>query len=207
MNMTKKISQTNEIFRIAIAQLNPIVGDIEGNLAKARAARAKAADKQADLIIFPPCFISGQPLHGLALSESFITKCHWAIGELMHDTDDGKLSVLLSSIPRDFDGHYASTYNCILDNGQICPSSSAGIFDTRGLGVGFFGYWTEHSWKKRLRKAQFIINDWCYPYHRLESEKRLEAARYYMAQSGQPFVHINLFGGQDGLAFDGFHLT
>ena len=50
-----------DVLRIAVAQLNPTVGDIAGNLAKARAARADAARQGADLVLFTELFIAGYP--------------------------------------------------------------------------------------------------------------------------------------------------
>ncbi|MGZ5924827.1 MAG: nitrilase-related carbon-nitrogen hydrolase, partial [Rhizomicrobium sp.] len=54
-------------FRIALAQLNPVMGDIHGNLTKARAARAEAARARADLILFSELFIVGYPPEDLVL--------------------------------------------------------------------------------------------------------------------------------------------
>ncbi|MCB1460728.1 MAG: NAD+ synthase, partial [Nitratireductor sp.] len=67
--MTKKAqSKTDrDVLRIAIAQLNPTVGDVAGNLALARNARADAARMQADLIVFTELFISGYPPEDLVL--------------------------------------------------------------------------------------------------------------------------------------------
>ena len=56
--MSTEISQT---LRIAIAQLNPVVGDIAGNIALARQARRDAARENADLVLFTELFISGYP--------------------------------------------------------------------------------------------------------------------------------------------------
>jgi NAD+ synthase len=57
--------------KIAIAQLNPIVGDIAGNMDKARAARAEATAAGADLIAFPELFVTGYPPEDLVLKPAF----------------------------------------------------------------------------------------------------------------------------------------
>uniref|UniRef100_UPI00397B9E28 nitrilase-related carbon-nitrogen hydrolase n=1 Tax=Salmonella sp. SAL4435 TaxID=3159890 RepID=UPI00397B9E28 len=54
-------------FKLALAQLNPVVGDIGGNLKKARAARAEAAAKDADLIAFTELYLTGYPIEDLVL--------------------------------------------------------------------------------------------------------------------------------------------
>ncbi|MDU6730640.1 MAG: nitrilase-related carbon-nitrogen hydrolase, partial [Bradyrhizobium sp.] len=48
-----------DVFRITLAQLNPTVGDVAGNAARAREARAKAAADGADLVVLPELFMAG----------------------------------------------------------------------------------------------------------------------------------------------------
>lgn len=55
--MTERLNE----FAVTLAQLNPTLGDIEGNAAKARAARAQAKSDGADLVLFPELFIAGYP--------------------------------------------------------------------------------------------------------------------------------------------------
>ena len=61
-----------DILRIAVAQLNPTVGDVAGNLAKAREARAEAARQGADLVLFTELFIAGYPPEDLVLKPAFL---------------------------------------------------------------------------------------------------------------------------------------
>ncbi len=68
--MTKKPAP--DVLRIAVAQLNPTVGDVAGNLAKAREARADAARQGADLILFTELFIAGYPPEDLVLKPAFL---------------------------------------------------------------------------------------------------------------------------------------
>ena len=65
---------------IALAQLNPTLGAINANLAKAREARATA--KVADLILFPELFICGYPPEDLVLRPAFVAACKVAVEEL-----------------------------------------------------------------------------------------------------------------------------
>ncbi|HMT14119.1 MAG TPA: nitrilase-related carbon-nitrogen hydrolase, partial [Aestuariivirga sp.] len=69
-----------ERLTIALAQLNPTVGAISANLAKARAAVAQARD--ADLVLFPELFICGYPPEDLVLRQSFVAACRDAVTEL-----------------------------------------------------------------------------------------------------------------------------
>ena len=82
---------------IAVAQLNATVGDIAGNLERARAARAEAAREAADVIAFPELFIAGYPPEDLVLKPAFQSACRTAIEELARETADGGPSVLIGT--------------------------------------------------------------------------------------------------------------
>ena len=64
-----------DTLRIAIAQLNPTVGDVGGNLAKARDALADAARQGADILLLTELFISGYPPEDLVLKPAFLKSC------------------------------------------------------------------------------------------------------------------------------------
>jgi NAD+ synthase len=62
---------TEPKFTISLAQLNPTVGDVTGNAAKARVARDKARADGADLVVLPELFICGYPPEDLVLKPAF----------------------------------------------------------------------------------------------------------------------------------------
>ena len=72
---------------IAVAQLNPIVGDVAGNLERARAARARAARDKADIVAFSELFIAGYPPEDLVLKPAFQAACRAAVEAFAGDTD------------------------------------------------------------------------------------------------------------------------
>src|SRR5690348_3535681 len=74
---------------IALAQLNPTVGAIAANLAKARQAYGEAKDKGADLVLYSELYICGYPPEDLVLRPSFVAACRHAVEELARDTMDG----------------------------------------------------------------------------------------------------------------------
>eukprot|EP01032_Pedospumella_encystans_P007152 gene7152-8578_t len=92
MSEANKIS---DVLRIAVAQFNPTVGDVAGNLAKARAARADAAGQGADLLLLTELFISGYPPEDLVLKPAFLKACLQAIEALAADTADGGPGVIV----------------------------------------------------------------------------------------------------------------
>src|SRR5208337_1246105 len=71
---------------IAVAQLNPIVGDVAGNLERARTARAEAARDGADIIAFSELFIAGYPPEDLVLKPAFQAACRAALEALARET-------------------------------------------------------------------------------------------------------------------------
>src|SRR5213078_501786 len=82
-------------FRIALAQLNPVMGDIAGNLARARAARKEAAG--ADVILFSELFIVGYSPEDLVLKPALQADARAAVEELVRDTEDGGPAILMGA--------------------------------------------------------------------------------------------------------------
>src|SRR3984893_18921770 len=82
---------------LAIAQLNPTVGDIPGNAEKARRARASAAADGAELVIFPELFIAGYPPEDWVLKPAFQAACRAAVETLARETGDGGPAVLIGT--------------------------------------------------------------------------------------------------------------
>src|SRR5450755_293623 len=88
---------TETTFTITLAQLNPTVGDVAGNAAKARAARDKAKADGADLLVLPELFITGYPPEDLVLKPAFQAACRAAIETLARETADGGPAMLVGS--------------------------------------------------------------------------------------------------------------
>ncbi len=86
-----------DILRIAIAQLNPTFGDVAGNLARAREARADAARQGADLVLFTELFLAGYPPEDLVLKPAFLKACESAAEAIAADTADGGPGVIIGT--------------------------------------------------------------------------------------------------------------
>src|SRR6202012_328342 len=91
------MSERTAEFKITLAQLNPAVGDVEGNAAKARAAREKARADGADLLVLPELFLAGYPPEDLVLKPAFQSACRAATEDLARETADGGPAVLIGT--------------------------------------------------------------------------------------------------------------
>src|SRR6188474_820922 len=93
--MSKAITDT---LRIALAQLNPVVGDLVGNAARLRKARAEAAARGADLVVYPELFITGYPPEDLVRKPAFAAAARSAVVTLAAETADGGPAVIVGTI-------------------------------------------------------------------------------------------------------------
>ena len=106
-----------DTIRIAVAQIDSVVGDVAGNLQRARSARAEAAAGGADLIVFPELYVAGYPPEDLVLKPAFQDACRAAIEALVADTADGGPGVVIGGPWRD----EGRVYNAVVlgDGGRI----------------------------------------------------------------------------------------
>jgi NAD+ synthase len=223
-------------FAITLAQLNPTVGDVTGNAAKARAARAQARAEGADLVVFPELFIAGYPPEDLVLRPAFQAACRTAVEDLARDTADGGPAVLIGS-PWVEDG---KLYNAcaLLDEGRIAALRfkanlpNYGVFDEkrlfargpaagpvtiRGVRIGVpicEDIWLEESedYENVVEclaetGAEILVVPNGSPYARGKTDLRLSIAVARVTESGLPLVYLNQVGGQDELVFDGASFT
>src|SRR6267378_181557 len=226
--MTERAAQ----FSITLAQLNPTVGDVTGNAAKARAARAQARADGADLVVLPELFIAGYPPEDLVLKPAFQSACRAAVEGLARDTADGGPAMLIGS-PWVEDG---KLYNAcaLLDEGRIAAIRfkanlpNYGVFDekrlfargpaagpvtVRGVRVGVpicEDIWLEESedYENVVEclaetGAEILVVPNGSPYARDKTDVRLSIAVARVTESGLPLVYLNQVGGQDELVFDG----
>src|SRR5438270_9824161 len=106
-----------DTFRIALAQLNPVMGDIAGNLGKARAARAEAAKAGADLVLFSELYVVGYPPEDLVLKPALQEDVRDSVQSWARETADGGPAVLVGA-PWVEEGHLHNAC-LLLDEGGI----------------------------------------------------------------------------------------
>jgi NAD+ synthase len=216
---------------IAVAQLNPIVGDVFGNLECARKARSQAARDGADVIAFSELFMAGYPPEDLVLKPAFQSACRTAVEALARETDDGGPAVLIGT-PWLEDGKLYNAY-ALLAYGRVeamrykVNLPNYGVFDEkrvfasgplpgpisyRGVRLGLpvcEDTWTDWGDYEDVVEcltetgAELLIVPNGSPYWRGKAEVRLNVSVQCVTQAGLPLIYVNQLGGQDELVFDG----
>ncbi len=221
--MTRNIKDK---FKLALAQLNPVAGDIEGNVAKAREARAGAARGGADLIVFTELYLTGYPIEDLVLKPALQKAAREACEALARDTADGGPAMLVG-LPW---GEAPFVYNAValLDRGRIeavrykYNLPNYGVFDEkrvfapgplpqpiefRGVKLGVpvcEDIWSEEACEAlKLEGAELLIVPNGSPYWMDKQEVRYGVAETRVAETRLPLAYVNQVGGQDELVFDG----
>jgi NAD+ synthase len=215
-----------DTFRLALAQLNPTMGDIAGNLAKARASRAEAARLGADAVMYPELFLAGYPPEDLVLKPAFQDACRAACEALAAETSDGGPAVLVG-LPWAEGGLVYNAF-ALLDGGAVAAVRfkvdlpNYGVFDekrvfapgalpgpvmVRGIRIGIPV--CEDIWGDEIVEclaetgSEMLLVPNGSPYWGGKTEERLNIAVARINESGLPLVYLNQVGGQDELVFDG----
>ena len=209
--------------RIALAQLNPVVGDITGNLARARAARDTAKD--ADLILFSELFITAYPLEDLVLKPALVADARAAIEALAAETKTGP-AILIGAPWKDGGRLYNACL--LLEGGRIAGHTfkvdlpNYGVFDEkrvftagpmpqpfnfRGIKIGVpvcEDIWTD-TVARHLADAgaEILAVPNGSPFEAGKEDLRIALANSRVKETGLPLIYLNQLGGQDELVFDG----
>ena len=221
-----KVSPKRDSLRLALAQLNPVVGDIDGNLKKARAARAEASAKGADLIAFTELYLTGYPIEDLVLKPAFQQAAREACEAFARDTSGGGPAVLIG-LPW-AEGPFVYNAVAYLDRGRIeavrlkynlpnygvfdekrvfAPGPLPEPIDVRGVSLGVpvcEDIWSEEACRALAKAgAGLLIVPNGSPYWMDKQGQRYSIAQARIAETGLPLAYVNQVGGQDELVFDG----
>jgi NAD+ synthase (glutamine-hydrolysing) len=214
----------SEPLRVALAQMNATVGDIEGNAAKIRELTTRARDEGAALVVFPELALTGYPPEDLLLKTHFVDRAGAALDELARETEG---IVALVGFPERADDVYnaaavladgavAATYRkmflpnySVFDEHRYFQAGSRpALVEVNGVAVGLTI--CEDIWEpgppatsEALAGAQVIANLSASPYHAGKGLEREHMLTQRARDNIAGVVFCNLVGGQDELVFDG----
>jgi NAD+ synthase (glutamine-hydrolysing) len=216
--------------RIALAQVNATVGDLDGNSALIASWTGRAFDEGAHLVVFPEMVLTGYPVEDLALRESFASASRAALSALAARLDaegHGSVAAVVSYLDRDEVGprdavavlsegrivatqfkHHLPNYGVFDERRLFKPGNSLDIVRLHGLEVGMViceDIWQEGGPISALGAAgvDLVVSPNASPYERNKDDVREPLVARRAAEAGAPLVYVNLVGGQDDLVFDG----
>ena len=208
---------------LTLAQINPTVGDINGNLSVIRERWARA---EGDLIAFPELCISGYPPDDLLLKPSFLDAVDAAVKTLVTESKQHDTAILISVPHRKNQRLYSAAH--LIHDGAIIGSTykhilpNYGVFDERRhfsrgdlpVPIVFKGHTLgvlicEDLWKPVPAKAlkdqgaeQIIVLN-ASPYTVKKHDQRIKIAQSRATETGLPIAYVNQWGGHDDILFDG----
>ncbi len=211
---------------IALAQINPTVGDLAGNLVKIHKAYREAAEAGADLVIASELVVTGYPPEDLVLKPSFQAAVKEAVRSLVADLREDGPGLLVGAPWREGDALYNAAL--LLEKGKIAsvrfkhdlpnygvfdegrifsPGPLPGPMNFRDVRLGVMV--CEDMWKPDVTEclsesgAEILVVLNSSPFEVDKPDKRLNLAVARGVESGLPLLYVNQVGGQDELVFDG----
>ncbi|MDQ2101470.1 NAD+ synthase [Azospirillum isscasi] len=211
---------------IALAQINPTVGNITANIDRIRNARAEAAARGADLMVCPELVVTGYPPEDLVLKPFFLDVVETAVREFAAETADGGPALLVGAPWRD--GGKCHNAALLLDGGTVAairfkvdlpnygvfdekrvfvPGPLPGPINVRGVRLGV--PICEDMWSTDVIEtlaesgAEILVVPNGSPFELGKHDQRVQLAVQRVTESGLPLLYVNQVGGQDELVFDG----
>ena len=212
--------------RIALAQLNPKVGDLDGNLALARQALADAVAAKADILMLSELFLTGYFPDDLLFKPRFLSDAFKAAEQLVAATDRTEVVLVLPTIWQDSNGLHNAVI--VAENGKICavrlkrelPNNDvfyekryftagplAEPVTIKGVSIGI--PICEDIWHQsvcdhlRQQGAELLLCPNGSPYWRNKQHVRKNLVRARTSEDLVPMLYLNQVGGQDELVYDG----
>jgi NAD+ synthase (glutamine-hydrolysing) len=216
--------------RVALAQINPTVGDLAGNAALIRANVKTAADAGANIVVFPEMTITGYPVEDLALRESFRRASHLAITELAtnlasdghgeitaivgyldeaHGRPQNAVAVIAGGVIK---ARYAKShlpnYGVFDEYRNFVPGDKPVLVRIHGVDIAVAiceDIWQDGGITTQIagRNPGLLLVPNGSPFERNKDDVRLALVQKRAIELGAPVVYVNMTGGQDDLVFDG----
>ncbi len=213
-------------FRLLIAQLNPTMGDLSGNAAKARVAWEEGKAKGADLVALPEMFLTGYQAQDLVMKPAFIADATAHIEALAKDCAEGptlaigapllennrRLNVYYhlkgGTVAARFDKHYLPNFNVfdevrLFNRGEIKGPVPVGNGPRVGCPICEDAWYPDVCEAHAEAGAELLLIPNGSPYFRDKFDIRMTHMVARVVETGLPLVYLNLVGAQDDQVFDG----
>ena len=210
--------------RVALAQINPTVGDLEGNAALISKYTDQAKKAAADVIVFPEMVLTGYPVEDLAMRASFRSASKKALTQLVTSLDQSIVSVVGyldesttgapqnnvaiiygSKIAATYTKRHLPNYGVFDEFRNFVPGDSTLVIRVKGVDIGIAI--CEDIWHSladlAARKTGLVLVPNGSPYERNKDDVRLALVQKRAKEIGAPLAYVNMTGGQDDLVFDG----
>lgn len=215
------------MLRIALAQINPTVGDLQGNAQRVIESVEEAQRCCADLVVFPELIISGYPPEDLLLRRHFLIDCRHALDVVatacletvavvgFPEHEAGRVYNAAAVLAR---GRVHDVYRKVLlsdhagldEKRYFTPGEEALIVRLQQTAVAIdicSDLWGPDGSAQEAAGADVIVNLSMSPYHRGKGWQREQILRQKARECGSFVVYVNGVGGQDELVFDGHSLV
>src|SRR3989344_4786356 len=218
--------------KIALAQINTSVGDIEGNTSKIISYIEKSVSLGVDLVAFPELSITGYPPLDLLYNQEFIDENIKALNKIIENTEN--ISLIIGFVDGNYENKLRVGYNAaaLIQNKRLIgiqhktllptydvfdearyfyPAKELNVFDINGVKIGLQiceDLW-DNDYDKKITKilkekgAEFIFNINASPFYKNKSIERQELLIRQAKSNNIPIFYVNQVGAQDELVFDG----
>lgn len=213
------------MLRIAMAQLNPLVGDIDGNTDVVLASVEQAVKQhQADIVLFPELMLTGYPPEDLLLRPSLAGRIERALQRLLdaigdvivvvgypmvveHDLYNAAGVIYQHGCIAQYRKQYLPNYKVFDEKRYFVAGDECCILTVRGIPIALTI--CEDVWhaapvaQAAAQGAQLILTINASPFHEEKVAQRQALLKQRVSESGLPMIYVNMVGGQDELVFDG----
>ncbi|MEY4313549.1 MAG: hypothetical protein RIS93_129 [Actinomycetota bacterium] len=224
------MSQSGQI-RVALAQINPTVGDLKNNAELVSKYAFDAANAGAAVVVYPEMVLTGYPVEDLATRPSFRAASITAINELaarINNEGNGDLTLLVGYLGQSDSGkpqncvaviyrgeivatyikHHLPNYGVFDEYRNFTPGNHSLVIRVCGVDIGIAiceDIWQSGGPVAQLaqRNIGLLLVPNGSPYEVNKNDARLALVTQRAVEIGAPLAYVNMCGGQDDLVFDG----